>query len=278
MHYQFIPVDTSEQKIKQYAALLSSVFTDTNKFTIDFLNWQYAQNPMGKVVGYDAFVGEELAGHYVTIPVVYTLYGEQKKGLLSLNTATHPKHQGKGLFTQLASKTYELAASMGYEFVIGVANQNSTHGFLKKLGFYLIAPLDVKIGIGKINLENDSATYKWKALWNKESINWRLANPSIKYHKQKNALLAHTGKMRIHAVMSQSNLIEENTISTIKTFAPLKTWIGIADKKKLSFFYFTLPNKLKPSPLNLIFKDLKGNLPALKKQDVYFELLDFDAY
>jgi hypothetical protein len=278
MDYQFIPVDTTHERIKQYVDLLSTVFSDTNKFTFDFLNWQYAQNPNGNVVGYDAFIGNELAGHYVTIPVVYLLNGEPKKGLLSLNTATHNKHQGKGLFTKLANKTFELAASMGYEFVIGVANQNSTNGFLKKLGFYLIAPLDVKIGTGKINLENECANYKWKALWNKESMNWRLSNPSITYYKQNNMLLADAEKMSIHAVMSQSNLIAENTILTTKTFAPFKTWIGIADKKRLSLFYFTLPNKLKPSPLNLIFKDLKGNLPALKKEDVFFELIDFDAY
>lgn len=278
MSYQFIPVDTSSEKIKQYATLLSSVFTDTNKFTVDFLNWQYAQNPMGKVVGYDAYFENELAGHYVTIPVLYTLNGEQKKGLLSLNTATHPKHQGKGLFTQLATKTYEMASNMGYEFVIGVANQNSTHGFLKKLGFYLIAPLDVKIGMGKINLENNHSKYKWKSLWNKESMSWRLSNPAITYFKQNKILLAHTGKMGIHAVMAQSKLIAENNSPKTKSFAPFKTWIGIADQKNLGMFYFTLPNKLKPSPLNLIFKDLKGNLPFLKKEDVCFDLLDFDAY
>lgn len=278
MSYKFIPVDISEEKIKQYALLLSSVFTDTKKFTVDFLNWQYAKNPMGKVVGYDAYYENELAAHYVTIPVVYNLNGSQKKGLLSLNTATHPKHQGKGLFTQLATKTYELAASLGYEFVIGVANQNSTHGFLKKLGFYLISPLDVKIGMGKINLQNDIDRYNWKASWNSESIDWRLANPSINYYKQKDLLLADTGKMSIHAVMSQSSLITENNKPIKKSFVPFKTWIGIADQKKLGLLLFTLPDKLKPSPLNLIFKDLTGKLPIFKKGDVFFELVDFDAY
>src|ERR1700754_5049888 len=122
MSYQLIPVETTTDKLQAYAHLLSAVFTDTSKFTFDFLRWQYADNPVGKVVGYDAYLGDELAAHYVTIPVLYTLDGQEKKGLLSLNTATDPKPQGKGLFTQLASKTYELAAEMGYEFVIGVAN------------------------------------------------------------------------------------------------------------------------------------------------------------
>lgn len=276
MAYEFRPVDTSPQKIGEYARLLSAVFTDTQKFTVDFLNWQYAQNPVGKAVGYDAWEGDELAAHYVTIPVVYSLDGVQKKGLLSLNTATHPKHQGKGLFTQLAAKTYELAASMGYEFVIGVANQNSTHGFLKKLGFYLIAPLDVKVGTGKTDLKHDAEHYKWKALWSKESMDWRVANPSASYYKTGDLLLAHSGKLNIYAVLGQSELIAENR-SVQQKSAFSKMWIGLAERKKLGL-YFTLPDKLKPSPLNLIFKDLTGRLPAIKKEEVYFELLDFDAY
>jgi GNAT superfamily N-acetyltransferase len=276
MSYEFSPVDTSPQHIGEYAALLSAVFTDTKKFTTGFLDWQYAQNPAGKVVGYDARMNGLLAAHYVTIPAVYTLNGVQKKGLLSLNTATHPQHQGKGLFTQLATKTYELAASMGYEFVIGVANQNSTHGFLKKLGFYLVSPLDVKIGTGKTDLQNEAAHYKWKSLWTKESMDWRLANPSAHYYKKNDLLLTPSGKLNIYAVLAQSDLIAANTQVQEKN-AFSKMWIGIADRKRLGI-YFTLPDRLKPSPLNLIFKDLSGKLPVLNKEDVYFELLDFDAY
>lgn len=39
-----------------------------------------------------------------------------------------------------------------------------------------------------------------------------------------------------------------------------------------------LPAFLKPSPLNLVFKDLSEKLPILKSQDILFEFIDFDAY
>ena len=51
----------------------------------------------------NAFYNNELVAHYVTIPVVYKFNDKTLNGLLSLNTATKAEHQGKGLFTKLAS-------------------------------------------------------------------------------------------------------------------------------------------------------------------------------
>lgn len=277
IEYRFEKVDVTTEKIKLYADLLSAVFTETNKFSVDFLHWQYAENPLGKAIGFDAWLGNELAAHYVTIPVEYVINGKITKGVLSLNTATHKEHQGKGLFTKLAERTYEEAKALGYEFVIGVANQNSTYGFLKKLGFYLVAPLDVKIGFGKIKLHQYEEYYTLKANWTKQQLEWRLKCPANSYIKQKNTLLVNTGKYNIYAVLGQMN---ENFLS-LKSEAKkpiLKMWVGIAEKKSISPFYFKLPQKLRPSPLNLIFKDLNGGVEKFEKKDVLFELIDFDAY
>ena len=153
MEYELMP--SKRDKLELYSKLLSEVFTDTKKFTLDFLDWQYFKNPVGDVVGFDAFYNNELVAHYVTIPVVYKFNDKTLNGLLSLNTATKAEHQGKGLFTKLASDTYDLAKEKGYKFIIGVANQNSTHGFIKKLGFDLVGKLDVKIYLGTIKQKKE---------------------------------------------------------------------------------------------------------------------------
>lgn len=80
---------------------------------MEVLHWQYKDNPDGPAVGFNAWHGEELAGHYVTIPLKAMVNGTVEKGLLSLNTATHPAHHGKGLLTKLAKTTYALAAEKG---------------------------------------------------------------------------------------------------------------------------------------------------------------------
>lgn len=51
------------------------------------------------------------------------------------DTMTHPDHQGKGLFTLLAQRTYERAKKVGVSFVFGIPNGNSYPGFKRKLGW-----------------------------------------------------------------------------------------------------------------------------------------------
>jgi hypothetical protein len=276
MEYIFEPTSCAPEKINAYADLLSSVFTGTKKFTVDFLNWQYCGNPTGKVVGFDAFYNNKLVAHYVTIPVLYSVDGIKTKGLLSLNTATHPEHQGKGLFTKLADKTYTLAKELGFEFVIGVANQNSTPGFLKKLNFILLSPLEVKIGLGNLDLENEKIKYRMSAVWDIDSIRWRLHNPSALYFRKNGGLYSSSGKPMISVLLSQEKHIEAQILPN--KGVQLKVWIGLAEHLRKSGIYFSVPGSLKPSPLNLIFKPLTSKFPSVSKKDIYFSLLDFDAY
>jgi hypothetical protein len=51
------------------------------------------------------------------------------------DTMTHSKHVGKGLFTQLAQKTYDYCQENGFHLVFGFPNENSFPGFIKRLGW-----------------------------------------------------------------------------------------------------------------------------------------------
>ena len=51
------------------------------------------------------------------------------------DTMTHSAHTGKGLFTQLALKTYAYCQENGFHLVFGFPNENSYPGFIKKLGW-----------------------------------------------------------------------------------------------------------------------------------------------
>lgn len=273
--YDLKPCVADDFHLEKYSRLLSEVFPETKKFSPAFLKWQYAGNPVGTIVGYDAWFENELAAHYATIPVIYNNNSYPLKGLLSLNTATHIEHQRKGLFIQLAEKSYELAASMGYEFVIGVANQNSTHGFINKLGFRLISPLDVKVGLGKLIAHKRNQFFHSE--WNKENISWRLNNPSNHYQKTKSGIYSQTTIPLIKSVLTINNTdFECSSQSQFKT--PLKIWIGLNAVEKFNGIWMNLPEKLKPAPLNLIFKDLSAKGFHPEKKDFFFELIDFDAY
>ncbi|WP_304189948.1 hypothetical protein, partial [Phenylobacterium aquaticum] len=87
---QIRPAETGPAALEAYGAMLGQVFGRADKFTPDSLAWRYRDNPAGAVVGADAWAGETLAAHYVTCPAAMTLEGAPARGLLSLNTATHP--------------------------------------------------------------------------------------------------------------------------------------------------------------------------------------------
>lgn len=277
MGYQILKSEVSGSRIVDYSQLLSDVYIKTTKLTPRYLEWQYRQNPMGTAVGFDAFYEDQLAAHYVTIPVVYSIQGKKSKGLLAINTVTHPKHQGKGLFTTLANRTFEEGKKLGYEFIIGVANQNSTYGYLNKLQFKFISPLEVKIGVGKMEIY-DSTNYLVQPHWSKEALQWRLSNPEIPYYVNNNIILAPTNKYWIYAQLKQHKKKLSMPVELKKKKALIKIWIGLSRATKSRGLFIDFPEKLKPSPLNLIFKDLKGNLPEFQKEDIFFELIDFDAY
>jgi hypothetical protein len=42
--------------------------------------------------------------------------------------------------------------------------------------------------------------------------------------------------------------------------------------------YASIPQRLRPSPLNLIYRSLSGRAPQLDPSNIRFTFLDFDAY
>ena len=268
--------------IGAYASLLSDVFHNPKLFTPGYIKWQYAENPDGEIVGFNAFSGESLAAHYVTQPMQALIGGQKKKGLLSLNTATHPGHQGKGLFVKLADRTYQYAADNGYDFVIGVANQNSVHGFTKKLGFQLVGQLHALLGMGSLPFTNDLSKFSYSRYWTQEALSWRLNNPNSKYGVSTGNHITVSSPTAYPAIGATLGVFKssEYSLSPVKeSFSLLNLWIGAnRDITSKTNLYFNIPNKLRPAPLYLIFKSLNNNISPVDLDDVYFQALDFDAY
>lgn len=273
MDYRIEFVQVDETSLKESQRLLQLVFAEhADKFTYEYLKWQYADNPVGTIVGYNAYWGEVLAAHYVTMPIYLNIDGKKTLGLLSLNTATHPDHRGKRLFTILAEKTYRYAEENGYKFVIGVANANSTHGFIKHLGFSLIGPLTFQVGVGQ-NIYHRSS-YTFQCYWDKHLLDWRLQNPAMKYFKNGDMVVSPI-KPGVKKLVYHD---KEGLVSLRKLHGrPFNLYIGFgADLSK--GVYCGIPKFIKHSPFNLIFRDLtNGALPEVTKDNILFELIDFDV-
>lgn len=286
---RFAPVRTDDAALARYGELFKACFPMTDKFTPRYLAWLYVDNPDGLAVGYDAWDGERLAAHYVCIPARAWVEGAEVPVLLSLNTATHPDYQGKGLFTKLASMTFEAGAAQGFDGVYGVANANSTPGFVRKLGFQLVRPLEARVGVGSLQHgpKAASARLSFERSWSAAALRWRCANPHNPVFMRNGG-----GKLRFHAAASGHKLpayaeldahgrgqAQPTQAQPAPMLSPLRLFIGLAPDASSSYWnYASIPMSLRPSPLNLIYRSFAPRVTALDPARIAFTFLDFDAY
>ncbi|HTD34284.1 MAG TPA: GNAT family N-acetyltransferase [Candidatus Elarobacter sp.] len=271
--YTFERVAVDDPSLERSAALLRAVFPSAH-YTAELLRWQYRDNPAGAIIGWNAVAGDgSLAAHYVVQPLDARLDGVAERGALSFNTATHPAHQGKGLFTELGRRTYASAAEAGYGHVVGVANANSTPGFTRKLGFALVAQLHARIGLRTAPGEDAAAAYE--RTWTPASAAWRAANPHGRYRAVGDRLYAATPQPLIRALLARGRAFE-NTASDSLGFRPIDLWLGLEPGGTPPGV--DIPARLRPSPLNFIFLDLRGANRAVPRDGVRFRAADFDPY
>jgi hypothetical protein len=163
--------------VEDYVDLFRASFADS-KFSAEYLRWQYLENPHGRVIGMDAFDGGELAAHYAIIPRRYALGSTTFRAALSVNTATHPAHQGpQALFFRLAKATYQRAEESGVQFIVGAANAKSFRGFTRVLNFKSLGHIRLYASLGAVPRKSDVLDVVADADW----AYWRLRNPARDY-------------------------------------------------------------------------------------------------
>jgi GNAT superfamily N-acetyltransferase len=278
------PISFDGEAIRRYASLFAACFPVASRFNKAYLNWLYVSNPNGKAVGFDAWDGDVLAAHYVTIPLQGSLEGRETRFLLSLNTATHPDFQGKGLFTKLAQRTYEAATALGYGAVIGVANANSTPGFTRKLGFQLVQPLAARIGVGALGRTKATAQGQIRTSWSAEALAWRCSNPNNPVYVRERGPVVQVyaggvGKfIHAYAELPRDRINCSSLPRPGKLLSPMRLYLGLEPGNPRSAGYVDIPQRLRPSPLNFIYRPLASGVRQLERDAVSFSFIDFDAY
>lgn len=277
---QIQPAQTSPEALSAYSGLLSDVFGPGPKFTPQALAWRYRDNPAGPVVGADAWAGETLAAHYVACPLRATVEGQSLKGLLSLNTATHPDFQGQGLFTRLARDTYDQGSEHGFDFVIGVANAQSTPGFLGRLGFQHVGRLEAGL-LARAPRRFAPAELQFSGTWDAATLAWRLASPSAAYKTvRRGDLTAVYADTHLPGVRCVGFLEPEAAEARRSAPMGLTLFLGLDPRIPLGRLGFApLPDRFRPSPLNLIYRPLSARAPrSLDPRATAISFLDFDPY
>jgi GNAT superfamily N-acetyltransferase len=288
MKYPSRPVGTSISELSAVADLLRLVFPRATHLRVPYLQWLYAENPAGAVIGMNAWHQGTVVGHYAVIPIRARVDGRPERAALSLNTAVHPAHRGQRLFTRLAEETYERARELGARHVIGVANARSTPGFLRSLGFQHIGALDAWLLWRRVRPRPSGAAFvSWQRIWEPRDFGWRLCNPTSRYRVEQGGglrwVLAPTGRPGIHAVLkvdaeAEALDLDELHLETLRTRG-LWLWLGRSSRiAPPRLGGLRIPVRFRRSPLNLIFRPLESGRGAIDPLSVEFEAIDFDVY
>jgi GNAT superfamily N-acetyltransferase len=295
------------------AALLSEVFPGTRLSRSDYLRWLYEEAPSGRVIETNIDDRQGRAAHYALVPVDLVADGVLAKGALSLNTGVHERLRGRGVFVQLAADTIAAARRQGIATVLGVANANSTPGFVRRLEFELVTPLPATVlvplpgrrhglrsgwaseaAFATGGLAADASPLLTQPprgiarVWTPETLRWRLASPGARYalHRGTDVLVVSAVDRRrsmpvavilgIFASRRVDGAMARAIVRCVCRFhrAPLALHVGVNDRVALRGL--PLPERLRESPLNLIYRDLRGG--QRHGSFARFEFIDFDAY
>ena len=259
--------------------LLRQVFPNARHLTPRYIEWNYGQNPDGRAIGCNAFAGDELVGHMAAIVFPCRLEGEERRGMYTVNGSVHPEHRGRRLQSRISAAMFEEATRLGYAFCFATGNKWSTGPLLTR--FQMVRPLEARIGFGLPQSHEPARRPSFERIWSDEAMRWRLANPEGRYSAvragKQNAILSATGLPGVGAILHQGK--GEGVAASGPARGPLHVWLGLdpdVDWKASTFL--PIPMRLRPSPLNLVYKDLTGGGFLPDPARVVFRALDFDFY
>jgi hypothetical protein len=278
--YRFEPLDHSRPGYERVSRLLREVFPKARHLTPRYLEWHYGGNPDGKAIGCNAFLGDLLVGHMAALVFRCRLDGEERRGMYMVNGAVHPEHRGRRLQSGISAAMFEEAASLGHAFCLATGNKWSTGPLLTR--FRMLRPLEARVGLGLPRLREPERPPSVERLWSEEALRWRTANPEARYWTARrdgnSAVLAATGVPGLGAILHQGGM-SEGLEAHGRPPGPFRLWLGLDPAVDWGGSAFLpIPMRLRPSPLNLVYKDLTGGGFLPDPGRVVFRGVDFDAF
>jgi GNAT superfamily N-acetyltransferase len=111
-----------------------------------FLAWKHRENPFGTSPAWVAVDGDtgQIVGFRTFLRWRFLHAGGVVDAVRAVDTATHPDHQGRGIFSRLTRHALGELAADGVAFVFNTPNDRSRPGYLK-MGWRLVGRLPVAV-------------------------------------------------------------------------------------------------------------------------------------
>jgi GNAT superfamily N-acetyltransferase len=118
-----------------------------------FWRWKHVDNPFGKSPVLLAFDDGQLIGVRAFMRWEWRQGNRTYKAVRAVDTATHPQHQGRGIFKKLTLQLVEQCRNENLDFIFNTPNKHSKPGYLK-MGWQKWGKLAIRVrpllkGIGK---------------------------------------------------------------------------------------------------------------------------------
>ena len=271
-------------KLSKYVELYKRCFKKyPDKKDYNYFTWLYKNNPIGSFIGIDAFDTDKNIeiGQVGGIPYNFNYQGKTIKVLQSINVCVDKRYRGQKLFKEMSSRLEHYAKELNYSFIIAIANSLATPAWMNSISMKFLRKLDVFLTYNLSEFEHMTFDEKiFRSIWDEKLINWRINNPfnEVKIISGNKIKFLSPSVFSIFKVFSflENNDYSINYNKDEKKIIP-NLFIGLLPEKTKSL-HFKIPEIIKPSPLNFLYKDISQKRLNLTKENCYFTYLDFDAY
>ncbi len=111
--------------------LKASLGETSSKKTEEVWRYKHLENPFGKSLVLVAVENDCIIGVRAFMRWQWQLGDQVFSAFRAVDTATHPEHQGKGVFKELTLNAIEIAKAQGDDFIFNTPNSQSLPGYLK---------------------------------------------------------------------------------------------------------------------------------------------------
>jgi GNAT superfamily N-acetyltransferase len=137
--------EATELDIPEILKVLKASLGETSsKKTESVWRYKHVDNPFGKSLVVVALVNGRIVGVRALMRWKWQLGEQVFSAFRAVDTATHPDHQGKGIFKKLTLRAIQIAKEEGGDFIFNTPNNQSLPGYLK-MGWREVDKLRIRI-------------------------------------------------------------------------------------------------------------------------------------
>lgn len=174
--------------------LKASLGEVSSRKTQEVWEFKHVKNPFGKSLVLLAIIENEIVGVRAFMKWKWQLGEKEFIACRAVDTATHPAHQGKGIFKKLTLKALDIAKINGWHFIFNTPNDQSKPGYIK-MGWS---------EIDRVKVQFTPVNYFLKVLPSKKVFDWNLSNNLTENSSE--LLFKHNQRSKMNGLFTPKNL------------------------------------------------------------------------